>query len=511
MSIPLNSVSIEDFYNVSICPAKLYFKLQGIKLPYTPPKTKRKIDSTVIGQKGEKRLFEAVSGEIKSKIDSKKLEITEHEDGELLLSRRGAAFIDDCLHNRLSIKRSLEIYFSQINSLKNHAKTLFVKKTPKKDEFLENLKRKHKLSEIIPKVKFYNVSHHYEGEIDFLGITKTGETKIIEVKNTKSLSLKRYQLQLSLYLDGMNKRYIANASDLLTEMNLPEVKWNLLTKLNIPDFKSSIKVDLWDYILHSLLDSDPNLINRKLQNDFFYILLRRLNTPESRVFKEINRFYAWRPLKNALSKKEEQFQRFIEKETLYHSIMDTFRDLKKQNREDSSLKEPLEEILTSVQNYLDQDPDSGVLVYTKREQEYEITETTVDIDQLGKQIWDVKRSVFVGDSYSIKNKEACSRCQYYVYCSDLQKKDEIHEKLKSPIVLVDQGIEKVMKNKSLDFSSIDNVNQAYQRLKENQGFVPEEIEIWKNPELVVKRTPSFKKYFLAKRADKFGKELKYWY
>ncbi|MHA1221665.1 MAG: hypothetical protein ACTSP3_00120 [Candidatus Heimdallarchaeaceae archaeon] len=68
--------------------------------------------------------------------------------------------------------------------------------------------------------------------------------------------------------------------------------------------------------------------------------------------------------------------------------------------------------MSSVQTYLDQEPDSGGLVYPKKEKKYDITEPIVDIDELGKRVWDVKRSVFAGELYSIENQEKCSNCQY---------------------------------------------------------------------------------------------------
>ncbi|MHA1221664.1 MAG: hypothetical protein ACTSP3_00115 [Candidatus Heimdallarchaeaceae archaeon] len=87
----------------------------------------------------------------------------------------------------------------------------------------------------------------------------------------------------------------------------------------------------------------------------------------------------------------------------------------------------------------------------------------------------------------------------------------MNKNLKSSIVLVDQGIDNDLKRNSLKLRSLFEAERAYKYLKERTKYIPNEISAWKYQETVIKRTPTYRKNFLAKRTDKFDKEIKYWY
>ncbi len=511
MGFSINSVSIDDFYTVYSCPAKLFLKLQGVKLPYSGKIMRREVEPTIIGQEGERKIFNGVVGKIEAKVKEDKIKESEVLEHGEILDIRSIDNVKKILKNKDKISKDLDELHNQIYSLQANARSLSLKKRILKDDFIIDLKKRFNLSEIIPKVKFYNVSHHYEGEIDFLGITKTGDTRVIEVKNSKGLNLKRNKLQVSLYLDGMNKRYLANGSDLLTDINLHNIRNNLLHRVPIPNIQSSPKVDFWDYILINLIDDYPKLIHKQLQDVFFLELLWRLDTSFYIQLFHLNNLYGKTKQKKSLIEKEEEFIKFMEKQTKFLLINDLFLEQRRIIDELVELKDPIQEILDKVQNYLDQDPDSGLLVYTKREEKHEITEPIVDISELGKLIWDVKKRVFTGSNISVKNKEICNRCKYYIYCHEIEQTDEIDKKLKSSIVLVDQGIDNIYKKDSSDEISLDKAYLAYQKLKDNPKFLPKEISQWNEKEEVVRNTRSFRKYFLARRSRKFDKEISYWY
>ena len=509
MGLSIKSVSIEDFYTVNSCPAKLYLKYKGIKLPFLGGRNERKIEPVAIGNLGEKRFQKALAGEIKSEVEEVILKREISKEDPSIETVEG---IEQILKNRDSIKGSLEILSNQIHNLLSEARSLLLKKEVKENQFLTELKNKYKLSEIIPKVRFYNVSHHYEGKIDFLGVTKSGETKILEIKNTKKSSLTKHKLQLSLYLDGMNKRFLAHGSDISTGIDTNDILDRLGHTANLPSFQRKEHVNFWDYVLIKLYDNYPKLLHKNLQSRLFTQKLYRYDSPQYNIFRNLQSKLRELEHKENLTKAEEQVQRFLLKETLFTNIKNTFSENKQKYEDNQEFGEAIKEIISEVQILLDQEPDEGILVYLQKDKEIGITEPIVDTNYLGKKVWDVKRRIFNNENFVMKIEEEnkCSRCPYQKFCMTIEKSDDIEKNLKSSIVLVDKEIERIIKNELSAEVSISTASYAYKKLKEKPEQASNEFKKWGNKDEIIKRTPSYRKFFLAKRSNKFGKEIRYW-
>ncbi len=329
---------------------------------------------------------------------------------------------------------------------------------------------------MIPKVSIYNPVYHYQGIPDFIGLKKDGSTILIDSKN-KEKTTNYDEVQMNLYLDSFNKRYLTPSS--LQELHkvadtiLFQEKGESYLKL----VKDSIKNDkILDDIIENIddieLESSKNKYGKKIED---------------------------------LIKTHERIRDDIDSKLF---------DLRKEKE-----KELLDIIVH-------QEPEYGVIFNTRHtDKTKEITEVEINLPEIVKSAWRIKKNFLTNEKEFVIDRESCAACGYKNYCHEnfeIIEPDIIEpEDIKDPAIptLMHKAFSSYERKEKIDitqfqgFQSQKRLNYLISIKNQPEKYIPHNfLKDFKNETLqeIINKQKQLKGYALAKQFNKIDKEFNFW-
>jgi hypothetical protein len=484
MGFSINSLSIKDIAQTTLCPSKLYWRYLGV-LKGTRPYT-RTVSPVELGKKGEEdilsmntpvdefvkkhfKIYDSMPGETVKLIEPK----TKAEAEKLWKD------VYNYIENNISLIESIDQ--EPIDTDYEISKVGV------------QVKEKYDLSVVIPKVSIYNPVYHYRGILDFIGLAKDGSTIIIDSKNIEKT--KSYDdVQMNLYLDSFNKR-------ILTPSSLQELPRVVNTILYQEKGETFLKI---------LKDNEKNEKILTVINDWKWGAkenLKNLMGDDWNLSENLSDFEYGKKIED-LTKKHEEIS-----DNINSRLFDLREEQKKQ----------LIDILVH------QKPDYGVIFNTRHtDKTKEITEVTIDLPEIVKSAWKIKKNLLTDIKEFIINPDSCKSCPYKGHCD---RKFEIiePEDIKDPAIPtlihkafmsyekkegfdIDLAEEKGIYSKTrLNYPELSKIKESIK--KDPRKFIPKKyLTDYENKtiEEIIDANMQLVRYATAKKFDKINKEFNFW-
>ncbi len=452
MDIPINSLSTKDIAQATSCPAKLYWRYQGV-LKGTHPCT-RTVSPVELGKKGEQDIL------------SLNTPVNE-------LANRHFSNYDLLPFKTVKLTTLKERYNSIIHNI-----SLIERDDDKPIDAEYDIskigiqaKEKYDLSVVIPKVRIYNPVYHYHGIPDFIGLKKDGSTILIDSKNAERTT--NYdEVQMNLYLDSFNKRYLTPSS--LQELH--NVIDTILFQEKGGTFLKLVKDDVK---------------NQKILNE---------------IFEKIDDIEV-ESSKNKYGKKIEDLKKTHER--IQNDIDSKLFDLRAEK------KKELIDIIVH------QEPEYGVIFNTRHtDKTKEITDVKINLPDIVKSAWKIKKNLLTEEKEFVIDRESCNGCLYKNHC---HKNFEIiePEDIKDPAIptLLHKAFnsyerkEKIEITQFQDFKVKKRLNYFISIKNQPEKYIPNKyLKDFKKETLqeIISKQTQLKGYALAKQFNKIDKEFRFW-